>query len=259
MQKTVLLYFALLFWLVVPVQAQLAFTLPELSADAGEEIVIDFKVEDYNQIIATQFTFAWDSSVLEFVEILDIRFPEFNPAIHLNTTTVENGFFVCAWADLSLTGFSLEDGDHFMQVKFKVIGNPGDTSELSFTDDPMPVLAGDANTSGPIPLIINNGYLTVNGSNSTSNPEDFGWNVSSISPNPFDERTTIDFYLPNSSEVEWSIFDAVGKKIFYKSTSYSPGKQSITLEQQFFPVSGTYFVQMQTADFVHTQKVDFIK
>ncbi len=259
MQRTVLLYFALLIWLVVPVKAQLAFTMPELTADLEEEIIVDFEVKDYDQIIATQFTFAWDSSVLEFVEILDIRFPEFNPDLHLNTSKVENGYFVCAWADLSLVGFSLEDEDHFMQVKFKVIGNPGDTSALAFTDDPMPVLAGDANTSGPIPLIINNGFLAVNGTNSTSNPEDFGWNVSSISPNPFDEITSIDFYLPNSSEVEWSVFDAIGKKIFYKSASYTPGQQSITLEQQIFPVNGSYFVQMRTADFVHTQKVEFIK
>jgi len=259
MQKTVLLYFALLFWLVVPVKAQLAFTMPELIAENGDEIIIDFEVDNFDQIIATQFTFAWDSSVLEFVEILDIRFPEFNPDIHINTTTVENGYFVCAWADLSLTGFSLDDEDHFMQVKFKVIGNPGDTSELSFIDNPTPTIAGDANTSGQIPLDINNGYVTIPGMSSTSNPSDFGWDISSVSPNPFSEMTIIDFYSPNSSEVEWSIFDAVGKKIFSKSTSYSPGQQSITLEQQLFPVNGTYFVHMRTADFVYTQKVDFIK
>ena len=257
MQKTVLLYFALLFWFVVPVKAQLTFSLPQLAVDSGTQIEVDLEVADFSNVGSLQFTFSWDSSILEFVEINDIDLPNFDPNSNLNIMQVDRGYLIIGgW--INLNGYNLNDGDALFTVVFDVIGNPGDSTGIALTDDPVMTIVGNPDNEF-IDFERPPGYVTVNGTSSTSSPADFGWELTAPSPNPFNENSQIEFYTPQSTEVEWTIFDVAGKLILIENKKYAPGYHSYYLEQHSLPTTGTYFIQMRTLEFIQTQKVDFIK
>jgi len=258
MQKTVLLYFALLFWFVVPSQAQLTFSFPILTEDEDAQIEVGMEVANFTNVATAQFTFSWDSSIIEFVEIKEVNLPNFNPDFNLNITTVESGFLrIGAW--ILPSGHSMEDGEYLFKAIFKVIGKPGEMSPLELIDDPMPVIFGDPENN-QYAVELNQGKVTVDGETMvTQNPVDFGWEVNPSSPNPFNSFSQIEFYTPKVTEVEWTIFDIAGKIILIDNKEYAPGQHKYFLEQQSLPVNGTYFVQMRTPEFVTTQKVDFIK
>ena len=53
--------------------------LPELTADVNdEEIEIDVKVVNFTDMVSMQFTIAWDSTKLEFIEVTNYNL-EFKP------------------------------------------------------------------------------------------------------------------------------------------------------------------------------------
>ncbi len=256
MQKTVLLYFALLLWFVVPSQAQLTLSLPQLEAEIGEEITVDLTMENADSVVVTQFSFRWDTDVLEFVDTANIIFHDWQPDLESNLMQVDSGYFVIAWSDFTFAGLTLTEPTAFMQLTFKVVGEKGDSSALEFSDNPIPVIAGTV--AGEIPTIIN-GWVKIPGGTSTTDTKEFGWEIEDITPNPFQTTAIIDFNIPRTEEVVWSIFDVSGRTIFEETKRYNAGQNQFFLEQQILPANGTYFVQLRTADFITTQKVDLIK
>ena len=66
MIKDLLLYFALLLWFVVPLQAQPTIFAEDVEGKPGDEIEVLVKAENFVDVVAMQFTFEWDADVLEF-------------------------------------------------------------------------------------------------------------------------------------------------------------------------------------------------
>jgi flagellar hook assembly protein FlgD len=83
-------------------------------------------------------------------------------------------------------------------------------------------------------------------------------------PNPFNPSTSIEYYIPSTSDVKVEIYNLLGSKI----TSLFEGKQSAgshTLtwngkDQSGNPVaSGIYFYKLSTPNFSETKKMMLMK
>jgi len=79
-------------------------------------------------------------------------------------------------------------------------------------------------------------------------------------PNPFNSETTIHFDIPNSEQVEISIFDVVGKKICTLINETLPsGSHTLSWSgknDKYITVpSGLYILRMQAGQFEKTQKL----
>lgn len=59
-------------------------------------------------------------------------------------------------------------------------------------------------------------------------------------PNPFDNTTRIDFYLPNSGNVRFFVMDELGRMIYQKVQAYEAGDQSIVYDAEGL-TSGVYY------------------
>ena len=151
MSKRLLLHFALLLWWVVPTQAQLALTLPNLTAQKGDQIEIDLSVDDYDDLYLCQFTVRWNPAILHFVELSEIGLADQNDLL-LNLNDSLSGFFRFLYINQAFNGQTLDDGSALVKMKFNVIGEPGDTSTLEISDDPLPFLAAGGGSTDPIQL-----------------------------------------------------------------------------------------------------------
>ena len=259
MSKHLLLYFALFLWWVVPSSAQLTLSFPDLNTNPQEEIDVDLTVENYTDIITIQFTYRWDPEVLQFVDTLALNFKARSNLL-LNLNDIDDGFFRLYWFDPTLVGESIEDEEPLVQVRFKAIGDDGTSSPLIVSDDPMPFLAGDIHTTGEIPTARNNGMVTVGEPNGVNDPE--AWSKMQLlqnQPNPFREKTLIQFDLTEAEYITFSVLDLLGQKVFEQTRFYPAGSQYITLEQHQLPTAGTYVYQIQAGKHLLTKKLTMVR
>lgn len=66
------------------------------------------------------------------------------------------------------------------------------------------------------------------------------------SPNPFEDYTTIGFYLPAAGEASISVRDASGRELFTQKGTYVKGYQEVTLRRDQLPVNGLVFYQIES-------------
>jgi hypothetical protein len=78
-------------------------------------------------------------------------------------------------------------------------------------------------------------------------------------PNPFNPSTTINFTLPQTSQVKLTLFDAVGREIDQiASKVFSAGVHSINYNASKL-ASGVYFYRIETGSFVQSKKMILMK
>ena len=59
-------------------------------------------------------------------------------------------------------------------------------------------------------------------------------------PNPYDNTTRIDFYLPTAGDVKFFVMDELGRLVFQSVKSYDYGNQSINFNGGDL-TTGTYY------------------
>jgi hypothetical protein len=78
-------------------------------------------------------------------------------------------------------------------------------------------------------------------------------------PNPFNPSTTIEYEIPNSSNVKIEIFDVLGRKIeTLMNKEQIPGNYKIYFDGSKFS-SGIYFYRITAGNFIQTKKMILIK
>ncbi|TVR81331.1 MAG: T9SS C-terminal target domain-containing protein [Saprospirales bacterium] len=72
--------------------------------------------------------------------------------------------------------------------------------------------------------------------------------ITSISPNPFISETTIRFYLDQTSEAVFNLYNATGHEILVQSRKYEAGSHNIRLYAEDLPSPGIYFFSLSTGE-----------
>lgn len=108
-----------------------------MNANPGETVCIDFTVQDFEDITRMQYTINWEPNVLQYVGVQGFNLSGLSSANFLTTQVLSLGVLGVEWENSS--GISVPDGTAIFKVCFKVIGNPGDCSHISFDDVPWPI------------------------------------------------------------------------------------------------------------------------
>ncbi|MCB0284657.1 MAG: T9SS type A sorting domain-containing protein [Calditrichaeota bacterium] len=89
-------------------------------------------------------------------------------------------------------------------------------------------------------------------------PEKF--DISNIYPNPFNPETTINFTLPEASDINLTVFDVLGKKVatLIDNMSYKTGTHKVTWNAGN-EASGLYFIQLSDGKSTITRKTILMK
>lgn len=109
------------------------------SIDAGTNtLTLDLAVEDFEDILSTQFTLAWNEDVLSYNGVNNFGLP-FMTAGDFGTSPdhLLNGMLPFAWFDNEVTGVSAADGTVLFSVQFDVLSN--NDPEFAIEDCPTPI------------------------------------------------------------------------------------------------------------------------
>lgn len=74
-------------------------------------------------------------------------------------------------------------------------------------------------------------------------------------PNPFNDQTTIPFYLPHASIVHFKIMDVQGRVLQHIVERYETGYQEVTIDKQTLSTSGILYYQLTDGTTVATKKM----
>ena len=73
-------------------------------------------------------------------------------------------------------------------------------------------------------------------------------------PNPFTDRTEIDFYISNHECIQFSIYDVLGRMVYIHTETYCPGNHSLQLDLGELK-SGVYYFQFISGNDVVMKKM----
>ena len=110
--------------------------------------------------------------------------------------------------------------------------------------------------------IIQNDLLVVSNDEDLSLPKSFVLHQNY--PNPFNPTTTIQYHLPQRSDVQITVYDLLGREMTTLVSEYQDaGFKSViwnATNDQGQPVSaGVYFYQVRAGDYLQTKKMILLK
>ena len=138
---------------------------PTIDLSEGQETVdVDIKVASFTNVSGMQFTLRWDADVLEFMHVdrLNFGLDFLTFSDNFGITEVDQGILTFFWLDESFQGTEVIDGTTIFSFKAKVLGSPGATTTLEFSNMPTAIELSDPSET-PLNVETRNGIITVFG------------------------------------------------------------------------------------------------
>lgn len=141
-------------------------SLPDVITGPGNNVCLDVDVNSFIQLTQTQFTLAWDPSILQFDTVLSTAsLPSFGPDSYDDSPVfVNDGLLPIDWmAPNQILGASVPDGETAFQVCFNVVGNPGDCSSFFVVPSPPAMINVTSATTADanLGLTANDGSVCI--------------------------------------------------------------------------------------------------
>jgi hypothetical protein len=233
----------LLLTFALPGQAQLGFTAGSKIVHPDETIEVPITVSNFDSIGGFQLSFAWDTAVVSF-----------NTITNFNLDKIENfefavmgpgSLFLYWFAENVDAGYSVSDGDTIFSLEFTVTGNVGDSTWVSFVDEPNAPEAVDYDDN-KLPLEFTFGLLVVDNPSSTTTIPSAAPLVMQIVPNPCREWCDVQLTVTEPMDVQVQIMDLSGQIVFNITRHLEPGQQEVSLQATEALANGGYFIIVQS-------------
>lgn len=252
------LFLAFLLWIPTYCAfAQPTFLFPDYSDEQGATVGVVLKVVNFENIVSTQFSIHWNPEVLSYNGVSGFAIPMTSEE-NFGTPFVENGILTFSWLDMTLHGYTLADSTNLFTIEFDIIGAMGDTTGIRFADEPTIREIADT-TFTAIPTVFDDGMVEVISPNSIADPVNAPFYIRECYPNPFKEHTEVKLHIAQATNAHISITNTQGQTVWEDNRHFNAGDQTFSLKKEIFPVTGTYYLRLQSNEFAVTQKLILVQ
>ena len=206
---------------------------------AGETITLDFRAGQQDDLAAWQFALQFDPGILEFNGL----HPGWQMPLsgeYFGTYRVANGEIRSVWSQAK--GAYVSESEPVFQLIFKVLRSGGSLKDiLKIQDDILPGKAYNSRLQESAVI------LHFDSATGTEQPELVTpppFQLLQNRPNPFDNRTTIAFILPDACPAQLRVLDVNGREIWRKNGTWPAGYNEEPL--QLPGISGVLYVELTT-------------
>ena len=217
--------------------AVLQFMATDVLVEAGQTIEIPISAENFDQILAYQFTM--NLAGLDFIDIkggvLEMTKSNF-AQLDANTVTI-------LWTKEQ----ALSTNEPLFTIVAKSHSDIQLSEAVAFNATVTPAIAYEASGSS---LDIDLGFQSIDNSSAIRTTQ-----LLQNEPNPFTRQTAIGFNLANKGNINLTVFDATGTTMFTQTGTYDKGTHYINIpDAESFP-SGIFYYQLSTAGYQETKKM----
>jgi hypothetical protein len=222
---------------------ELALEMEDASFTKGSVVSVDVRSENFNNILAYQFTLN-TAAALDLQSVipgkLDMGMDNFG--------LFNDGIITTAWNATAVMNAGSDDVLFTLVFKANTSGQLSDFFEIGST-------VTTANAYSDVEKL--GVSLNFSGNATVTSAPDFTLNQNT--PNPFGQMTEISFVLPEQSEAVFSVFDVNGKLVYINQGSFDKGFNKISLEADQLGESGVYYYQIDSKGFTATKKMILVK
>jgi hypothetical protein len=196
----------------------LTLRLKDQMLEAGEELKLLVRADQWDKIAAFQLALRFDPSRLKF---LDIQPAANSPlpltADHFGKFQVAEGALRAVWSQAE--ELALPDGAPVFQLRFRILESGGQLQEALWLDEEaLPALAYSS-------ALVESGIaLRFDATTAVESPDqENGFHLLQNRPNPFAKSTLIGFHLPEAGAAQLRIYDVSGRLIREINKNYPAG------------------------------------
>lgn len=217
----------------------LQFELDSFYVQPGAEVIVPVKVKNFNNVSGFQFTLLWNPEVLSLHNVSNEVLENY-----FGWNEVSSGYLTVNWVDESGKAVTLDENKNVFELRFKVIGEAGDFSDIKICSDITPAEAYNENFD-LLDVIPMNGMVKVESSNKDANHFQYA-----AYPNPFKGMIRVSFLLEQSELVSFLAYDVNGKEVANQSDFLQAGSHQWVWDGSDFSgekcPSGIYYLQIKT-------------
>lgn len=214
---------------------------------AGEEVIVEYHAQNFNDIEGYQFTLKFDIGMLSYegIERGVLNVDESN----FGVSQINRGILTTSWN--SNKGESFNSNDILFKVKYRVLRSGKLSQNMVISSDITKAQA--YNAKGDVLDVQlkarNKGEIVETGI----------FELYQNEPNPFNKVTTINYSLPESGLVKLTIYDMAGKVMRVYRLQGSKGMNSYQLKKEEIGTSGVLYYQLDANHNTATKKMIVIE
>lgn len=233
------------------------FTIGNKSVNVGEQVDLDVRVTNYENILSTTYSVLWDTTYLEYIGVDNIRFGSEDNNFGTNKVS-EGRLSYIFLADNITEGVSLEDNTLFFTVS--LAARDGTTGQvdtpIEFGGNVMEV----ADTSGlAIEVTYNDGVVSIMGPTSTSTISSLATQTKvEVMPNPFSGEARLKLHVAERDLGQWVLSDVSGRTLASGTEKLRAGEQILIIDKNHFTNTGTYIFTMKIGQESLTQQLYYV-
>jgi subtilisin-like proprotein convertase family protein len=225
----------------------LKFLIEDRALKAGEQVTIDVKAENFEQMAAYQWILEFDNEVLSYTGFDNVNLNNLGE-LGFGEVIINEGKLVLTWANGELVTKSKDEV--LFSLNFEVKANVDHLRGLlnvTSYDRFAAVAYKGLDTPMEIELIF---------TQPVAQPSVFGLNQNT--PNPFKDETVISFTLPETTNATLTIMDITGRVLKQYKGTYTQGYNEVSINKGDLPHSGTLFYELKTPDNTASRKMIII-
>lgn len=215
--------------------------------EAGEEIVLPFRLKEYRKLLALQFTLEFETNYLELQSIEEGALPAAAKE-SFGQSLLGQGVLTAAWFQTYPQAIDAEEALFSLRFKAKQAGRLSEM--LAMSSHYTEAIAYDADE-----MAMNPGLAFANQGDDAAN----SFHLYQNQPNPFKNSTSIGFNLPEPAQAKLTIYDLSGKILKICEGQFESGYNRVTIEREELPAGGVLFYQLETNGHRATKKMVLIQ
>ena len=220
----------------------LLFDLDDRRVEAGEEFTVQLKAAD--RVAGYQFTLNYTD--LQLLNVL----PGENMTIDNFAVLPADNALTTSWSGNT----SAEFGIRFRATKGGQLSQMLGVSSRVTKAEAYSLPAASAPSESSL-LDVGFRFRSAQGSTITG----VGFELYQNQPNPFVNKTTIGFHLPEATEATLTVYDETGRLVHAQTGQFSKGYNSFQLERALLNATGLLIYKLETADNVASRKMLQVK
>ncbi|MEL6864504.1 MAG: HYR domain-containing protein [Bacteroidota bacterium] len=226
----------------------LAIQLEDRAVSAGELVELEVSADNFQDILAYQWTLEFDTEVLEYVGADHGELNNFSDQ-NIGLLALDQGILTMIWYDALAN--SLKTDELLFTLRFRA---KSDLAKLSHVFQ----LANTAleNAAFNLNQEAINIELQFNTESTVLNPD---FSLMQNTPNPFKEETIIGFNLPEATFATMTIMDISGRVIKQYEGNFVTGYNEIRIHRSELANTGVLYYQLDTPEHTAVKKMIIIE